>query len=181
MWRFALAALLLLSSFANAQVFNDKHIVPGQRIGPWTIEMTIGDLNRINGPKQAIGTRPGETEFLPGQQDLVKPLWVHRWDHVGLRVLTVERGDQQVVGLTIFDAGYKTAAGIGIGSTREQVIAAFGPPTAVTDPNPNQQHLVYDKLGVTFRVWRNRPPQEQTVVLINVFRAGTARERWKYD
>ena len=178
---YALASLglLALTSIAGAQGENDKRIVPGQRIGPWTIELKIDDLNRINGPKQAIGTRPGETEFLPGQQDLVKPLWLHRWDHVGLRVFTVERGDQNVVGLTILNDAYKTAEGIGIGATRAQVIAAYGQPTAVTVPNADHDHLVYDKLGVTFRVWRTRPPAEQTVVMVNVFKAGTARERWK--
>jgi hypothetical protein len=142
--------------------------------------MTIDDLNRINGPKQAIGIRPGELEFLPAQQDLVKPLWIHRWDHVRLRVLTVERGDQAVVGLTIFSDAYRTAEAIGIGSTRAQVLTAYGEPTATTVPNAEQDHLIYDKLGVTFRVWRTKPAAEQTVVLVNVFKSGTAKERWKY-
>ncbi len=172
--------LLALASDAGAQANDDKRIVPGQRIGPWTLEMTVADLNRINGPKQAIGIRPGELEFLPAQQDLVKPLWIHRWDHVRLRVLTVERGDQNIVGLTIFSDAYKTVEGIGIGSTREQVIAAYGQPSAMTAPNAEQDHLIYDRLGITFRVLRNRPPADQKAALVNVFKAGTARERWKY-
>jgi hypothetical protein len=172
--------LLVLVTVARAQAPDDKRIVPGERIGPWTLAVTVDDLNRVIGPKQAIGNPEGQTEFLPRQQDLVKPLWIHRWDQVRLRGLTVERDDAQIVGLTIFLDTYRTAEGIGIGSTRGEVMAAYGEPSAETAPSENLRHLIYDTLGITVRVRANVAPPEQKVVLVNIFRRGTARERWRY-
>lgn len=45
----SIIALLLLASPAVSQVPDDKLIVAGQRIGKWTLEMTVDDLFRING------------------------------------------------------------------------------------------------------------------------------------
>ncbi len=50
--------LVVLAAPGFAQAPDDKLIVSGQRIGKWTLEMTIDDLLRINGPRNGGGT-PG--------------------------------------------------------------------------------------------------------------------------
>jgi len=44
-----LMMLLLTASPASSQVPDDAPIMPGLRIGRWTLEMTIDDLVRVNG------------------------------------------------------------------------------------------------------------------------------------
>ena len=44
-----LLTVLLLAPRAVAQAPDDKLIVPGVRIGKWTLKMTIPDLERMNG------------------------------------------------------------------------------------------------------------------------------------
>ena len=139
--------------------------------------MTIDDLLKLNGPKRAVGAPDGETEIvLRNLRDSTRELWAHRWDHLRLRPVTFGRDDQTVRGLTTSDDSFRTAEGIGIGSTREAMIAAYGPPSAITEANDRQTHVIYDSLGITFRVSK----VQEKIDLINVFRPGTARERWRF-
>ena len=162
---------------ALAQAPGDKMVVPGQRIGQWTMAMTIEDLLKLNGPKRAVGAPEGETEIpLRNLRDSTREIWAHRWDHLRLRPVTFGRDDQKVRGLTTSDASFKTAQGIGIGSTRQEMVAAYGPPTAITEANDRQTHVIYDSLGISFRVSK----AQEKIDLINVFTPDTARERWKY-
>ncbi len=56
--------LLLLAPPAVSQAPDDKLIVPGQRIGKWTLDMTVEDLDRMNG--QGSPGRTTEPGFQPG-------------------------------------------------------------------------------------------------------------------
>src|SRR3990170_4152679 len=47
--------LLLLAPPAVSQIPDDKLIVPGVRIGKWTLKMTINDLLRMNGQRVGGG------------------------------------------------------------------------------------------------------------------------------
>ena len=51
--------LLLLVQPPLTQVPDDKLIVPGQRIGKWTLDMSIDDLLKMNGARNGAG-RPGD-------------------------------------------------------------------------------------------------------------------------
>jgi hypothetical protein len=177
--RAAVSALLVLAVAvlpAAAEVADDARVVPGERIGGWSLTMTIDELVRLNGPKRAVGAPEGETVIeLRNLRDSMRPLWAHRWDHLRVRAVTFERDAAAVEGLTTSDARFRTAQGIGVGSSRAEVERAYGPPTAVTDANGRQVHVIYDELGITFRVSNDR----QQVDLVNVFPARTARTRWR--
>lgn len=165
-------ALLLLAPPVTSQVPDDKLIVPGQRIGKWTLEMTIDDLLQMNGPRRAIGG--GSTIFRLPDRDLISSdFWVHRWDHLGFRVVTLGRENQRIWNLAALSPDYKTDRGIGSGATRQAVEAAYGMPTAVTRPDEESLHLIYDQLGLALRVF------DQAVNVL-IFRPGTAKERWKF-
>jgi hypothetical protein len=47
----------------------------------------------------------------------------------------------------------KTDKGIGFRSNRAEVLTAYGTPTAVTMPQEGQTNLIYDEIGVAFRVF----------------------------
>ena len=68
----------------------------------------------------------------------------------------------------------KTDKGIGFRSNRAEVLTAYGTPTAVTMPQEGQTNLIYDEIGVAFRVFNGGK-----VRIIYVFRPGTARRFWQ--
>lgn len=147
--------------------------MPGERIGPWRLPLTLNRLLAMNGPRQTLDG--GDEVFLLVDGDLTGTFWVHRWDQLGLRAVTAGlRATEPVFNLFVFKAEYKTAKGVGPGSSRAAVEAAYGTPPAVTAPAPRTAHLIYDHLGLGMRV------QEGTVAAVLVFRPGTARRRWKF-
>lgn len=164
-------ALAMLPGYAQ-----DTALVPGKAIGRWTLDMSIDDLTRLNGPKSPVGPPEGEAEIpLRNLQDSTRLLWAHRWDKLRLRVVTFERDSRVVEGLTTPDPAYRTTEGIGVGSSRAEVEHAYGQPTAITKANERQVHMIYDSLGITFRVGN----ESAKVELVNVFPANTARQRWR--
>ena len=168
--------LLLLAPPAVSQVPDDKLIVPGQRIGKWTLEMTIDDLLRMNGPRQPMGEISGSREAivrLEGPDVASADFWVHRWDLLRLRVFTIGRESHRVWGLQTSDPGYKTARGVSVDVPRAAVETAYGRPTALVPRLDTGQVLIYDELGLALSVPFN-------VLFVIVFRPGTAKERWKF-
>ncbi len=61
MQRLGLVAVLLLaaSPMASSQVPDDRLIVPGVRIGRWTLSMTVDQFLRINGPATRVEYKAG--------------------------------------------------------------------------------------------------------------------------
>jgi hypothetical protein len=167
--------LLLAATPSTAQPsVHDRLIVPGERIGPWRLPLTLNRLLAMNGPRQ--GAQGGADVILLVDGDLAGTFWVHRWDHLHLRAVTPgRRAVEPVFNLFIFGKEYRTAEGIGPGASRAAVEAAYGSPTAVTVPAPRFTNLIYDRLGLAVRL-----DQQGTAVAVLIFRPGTARQRWKY-
>jgi hypothetical protein len=174
-------AFLSLLAPALAQVAPDKLIVPGRSIGPWTLDMTVADLLKAIGPMQAVGPPPDQPQFStgenPGGLNDGQDLWAHRWDQVMFRITTKQKDDQRITTMNAYreEGGYKTKEGVGVRSKQEEVEAAFGKPDHVTKANPNQEHWIYDRAGIGFRI----RPISGLVENIIVFRPGDAKERWK--
>jgi hypothetical protein len=174
-------AFLTLTASAIAQVAPEKLIVPGRSIGPWTLDMMVNDLVKAIGPMQAIGPPPDLVQFStgenPGGLNDRQDLWAHRFDQVLFRITTKQKDDQRLTTMNVYreEGGYKTKEGVGVRSKQEDVEAAFGRPDQVTKANANQEHWIYDKLGIGFRI----RPISGLVENIIVFRPGEAKERWK--
>lgn len=175
-------ALALLVQPAASQVPDDKLIVPGQRIGKWTLGMTVGDLLKMNGERQGISYKP--LQRLP-HTDMVSPdVWEHHWDRLdGFYALTVGRDSQRVIVLAIEGTKYKTANAIGpIESSQIGIEAAYGKPTAVTVADQSVLTVIFNEIGlaawVTRPEWKTFPPG--TIYTMLVFRPGTAKSIWKY-
>lgn len=130
--------LLLFVSLAApgfAAAPDDNLIVPGQRIGKWTLEMTVDDLVRTNGPRNGDGTasRPpvGLSRDHRGPATITPDdYWLQRWWNLSLRAMTIGRESQTVVELVILSEEYRTDKGVRVGVSKEAVLSAYGPSTA---------------------------------------------------
>lgn len=157
--------LLLLVSPAASQVPDDKLIVPGERIGKWTFQMTIGDLLRLNGPyDQAVNPRPvlARPTWVPG-------LWLHSWDHLGIRVWTLGRDSQRVEALVTLSEDFKTSKGVSVGATREALETAYGKATRIRAPGPDFLEIIYDEIGLNVQI-----NPGNSVEIVRIFRPGEA-------
>ena len=165
--------LILLIAFpALSQVPDDRLIVPGQRIGKWTLDMTITDLIQLNGT-------PTFVPYIEPFGDFIYDFITFEWQQFNLVAYTPDR--QKVVVLALgarfvpVPADYKTDKAIGFDATRQAVEKAYGRPTAQTIPIRTSTTLIYDQVGLYFLflntggMWR-----------VGIFRPGTAKSIWKF-
>lgn len=184
-------ASLLLTAGPALSAPDDKLIVPGKRIGKWTLEMTIADLERMNGPGTRILFRAGDRPAADAARDFTQVTW----KSIIVGAVTVDQ--KTVVALVWNGEGpylnsvmvgwqlYKTDKGISLESKREQVLKAYGKPTAETSPGqgpgaPTQRlahwadtRLIYDQVGIAFRFYA-----DGTMYSLHVFLPG--KGIWKF-
>lgn len=171
-----LAVLALLTASVGAQSVDDKLIVPGQRIGKWTLEATLDDLDRING--QGVPARLEEPGFQSG-------ILFRAWPQLGL--LAAHRRDQSRVEALILSilmegrgmSSFTTAEGIGILSKGEEVLSAYRRPSRDNWLSEQVVRSVYDPMGIAFLRLVTRAGAEDKVVGVYVFRPDAARSIWR--
>lgn len=160
-WVGLFLVILFAASHAASQVPNDKAIVPGQRIGKWTLQMSMAELVQMNGP---ASIRPA------GFGDNAPGALIHEWNHLGLWASTLGR-TERIAYLIAVDTTYKTAKGVTVDASPEAVEAAYGKPTAISTPlGSGLQRWIYDDLGLFFVIRNN----------IGVFQPGMAKQLWRY-
>ncbi len=177
-----LLLILLVAPPVASQVPDDKLIVPGVRIGKWTLELTIADLVSMNGAQN--------TGFLWSsailrasalEPDLQDGITFHIWERQGLIAGT--RDGKTLVFLVAVEAPeYRTSGGIGFGSAPGAVEAAFGKLGAVTQwlyggrAGELLTTWIYDALGVAIVA----NPGRDSVFSAYVFRPNSARTIWQF-
>jgi hypothetical protein len=169
--RTGLGALLLLlaASTAPSTIARDNLILPGQRIGPWALSMTVAQFVKTAGsridPRHQLET------------DLLGPFD----DHCSADVCALYRGKDALVVLKVTEIGRysRTNRQVGVGSRRSDVVSAYGHPTATTELGDDFAggftRLIYDDAGIAFRV----NTITETVASISIFRPGAARSIWR--
>ncbi len=168
----AACVLLLLVALAApgfAQAPDDKLIVPGQRIGKWTLEMTLGQFVQMHGSPPVVNANRGS-------DIAAENLWGHCWTPLGMCVSTFGRDGQriEVIGSTFDDP--RTDKGVHVGLTREEVEKAYGQPTGRATfqaPTPTIT-LVYDGLGIATHI------RDGVVQRIMIFRPGAGQKIWRF-
>ena len=177
----ALLLLLVLVASGFAQVPDDKLIVPGQRIGKWTLDMTLSALVEMNGRPNVTPGTPG-TPVDPmrgGFNDSRDDIWGHWWANIQFSAATRGRDAQRVEYVFTWSSAFKTDKNIAPGATRQVVEGAYGQPTAVVPQVrggiPGQQRLVYDDIGLAATIDRSG-----TVDSLFIFRPKTARTLWNF-
>ncbi len=159
-----LVMLFLAASPAASQVPDDALIMPGLRIGRWTLEMTLDDLVRVNGQGGAVAL--SHPAYAGG-------FTVVSWPTGPLAAFTKDR--RRIEALSVEAGAFRTDKGVGIGSSRSNVVAAYGNSTATVAINPTTTVLVYEEIGASFGVENDR------VNRIWIFRARTGGGIWRYQ
>jgi hypothetical protein len=173
--------LLALSQPAVSQVSDEQLIVPGQRIGRWGLDMTIGAFVEMNGPQNVIPglltspVEPMRAWFNDSRDDI----WGHRWSNREFAAATRGKDAQRVEYIFTWSAASRTNTGVGPGSTVSAVVNAYGRPTTVVPQvrvgQPGQQRLIFDEIGLAAVLDRTG-----VVDLMVVFRTKTAQTLWDF-
>jgi hypothetical protein len=167
----AVLLLLLLAPSVTSGAQDDKLIVPGQRIGKWTLEMTVALLEKMNGPAAQVKHSAGN----PGESPYPHTLFL--WKRFGLQASSFD--GKSLTQLAVSDIPYHTRQGVGIGSPLAKVLAAYGRPTAQTligDDFAGLIAVIYDNVGLAL----SANAVTETVIRISVFRSGAARSIWQF-
>jgi len=137
-----LVVLLAGASPAAAQVADDKTVVPGVRIGRWTLLTSIPELLRMNG---SPSSRPSVASLL-----VPAATW-YSWDSLGIAAGTHDR--RNTAYLAVYDGDYAAPRGVGIGVSRNAVLTVHGEPTYegdLVDRGRTITVLAYDKIGLAY-------------------------------
>lgn len=133
--------------------------MPGQRIGAWTLQMTVDNLVAVLGRQTRIasGGQLGE--------DMQIDLLVYTRDGRTILLMEVNQAPEFV-----------TAKGVTFDTPRGEVEAAYGQPTKVSQfgANPNNLSFQYDSLGLEVFV-----SGAARVQGLGIFRPGGASSVWK--
>jgi len=163
----SIAGFLLLASSAASQTPDDNLIVPGQRIGKWTLAMSVEAIVKV------LGEPPFLMEGLSGGVPTQPGVLAYDWrGPFGLGLGT--KNDRTV--LVLYTSGtlkYKTAKGVKYGAPLGSVESAYGKPTATLLAAQGSLDI-YDRLGLAVRYHRGK------VEIIAVFLPGTAQRIWKF-
>lgn len=161
----ALVVLILFITAlpASSQVPGESAVMPGARIGKWTLEMSVQEVVRVNGP---VSARPSAiAAFIP---DVA---W-YSWDALPFAAGTHDR--KRIDFLAIYQSReYQTQRGIGYRALRKEVVSAYGAPTFEGDIFVQGQIdtlLVYNKIGLAFIL------NDGVVQALLVFRPGEMEE-----
>ena len=154
-----MALVLLAAPSVPAQTSQDKIVVPGSRVGPWGLDMSLQELIQKNG---APGTRPSIAS-----QYVSRATW-YPWGHLGVAAASHDK--RTVEFLAVFDTReLSTRSGIRIKSSRRRVVAAYGEPEIESDISVQGKivtALIYDKIGLAVFLDQN------AVQMMVIFRPG---------
>lgn len=164
-----LLVLVLAVPAVGLGALGDTVIVPGTRIGKWTLAMTLEDLQKINGPTTAAQVLDPEyrtTNFL-----------FYAWSSLdfGAGVIEPHKVGWFAVGFSYSVIPWRTREGISFQQTRADVLKAYGKPSVVTVPGPGLSNLIYDAVGIDFQVYDTGGNIKE----MRIFRPGTAKSIWK--
>ena len=123
LWSLFLVLALSVQGYAQP---DDKLIVPGQRIGNRTLNMTIDDLVRIYGPSNATGALNQHTPVTPGpavNPDFLNNVYIYAWHRQQFFVGTLGEKSRRVVFVATFSGAYKTAKGLSLATPPERIEA----------------------------------------------------------
>jgi hypothetical protein len=158
----------LVATPAASQTAGDELIVPGQRIGKWTLAMSVEAIVKVLGEPSLL------FEGLPDWMVKTQP-GVLAYDWRGSFSLGLVSRDDRTI-LALYASGtnkYKAATGVKIGAPLGSVESAYGNPTA-TVLAPYGSLVIYDRLGLAARYWN------RSIGVIAVFRPGNAKRIWKF-
>ncbi len=173
-----LFAVLAIGAAAAAQgtpppgLGPDTVIVPGQSIGPWSLDMSFTQL------LWTIGIRSVSIRSVPDPQ-FRNELAMSSWPNPP--VVAIHGSiDETLYGLGIAGSRYMTRERIGAGATEAKVTGAYGPASQVVQPPSRPKFLIYNDRGLAFQIAFDPVSGEyRAVERVYVFRPGRAGAIWR--
>lgn len=139
-----IGVVLTIGMLATAAFAQPSAIVPGQSLGEFRLGQDVAPVLDALGPLHSQDDLPGNA--------LTGYYWPLR--HLGI---IADKPSRKVVALVVsLDDTYRTDKGVAAGTEMDAVRAAYGREDGVED-HPEDQLLIYDRLGVAFVVDRTGP------------------------
>jgi|GEM_PF-1426999 len=183
-WRIALILVLALPVGVLAQTTTQPAaqptappliVVPGLGVGQWTLDGKLADYIWVMGDQIVSDMRPSGTD-LAFRPQLDEKSWSSPRIFV---VYPPASNTVWAVGTAESDA--RTIDRVGVGSTEQQLIAAYVDSQTVLEVPLRSRTLIYDSRGIAFE-FEFVPATGQfspTVGRVFVFRPGQARAIWR--
>jgi hypothetical protein len=152
------AAAVLVPGCHNMQAeSSDKTIVPGVRVGDFSLGMSKDEVLRELGEPQSIfWARERYTlDDLPGQY------------YMSFGDVSFEISDDTVTGIGVHSPLYRFANGLGVGDLEERIKQAFGEDFDLNDTGEIKDYLTYRDEGLQFEIHK----QDRTVIELNICQA----------
>jgi outer membrane protein assembly factor BamE (lipoprotein component of BamABCDE complex) len=155
-----LVVAMLATGVAVAQSTDDLLIVPGERIGPLKLGMSVTDVSKLFGTPRPATTKlvsvvipipDGGTAFSWEPSAESKQ---HGAKSQGFGVITDQGGMVYEV-QSPFDTRYHTDGGLRVGSKARDVVAAFGEPSR-QKIDGHEKFYIYDARGIAFLIQNDR-------------------------
>jgi hypothetical protein len=165
---YALILAVFMTGVAVAQPTDDLLIMPGVRIGPLKVGMTITDATQIFGTP-----KPATTKLVSLVLPVPDGALAFHWDpspeaqkqgarFQGFDIITDRTGIvYEVQGP--FDNRYHTSEGLHVGSKVGEVTAGFGTPSRQLT-NGHERYYIYDQRGIVFLVQDDRKASNYDLV-----------------
>ena len=144
----------------------DKIIVPGQRVGEYTFDMSKDDvLKKLKEPKMIFyGDQRYSLDNLP-------ETYYMGYDGISFRIL-----DDSVKEITAGSPVYKFKNGLGVGDSEKKIKKAFGKDFHIKE-SVWKDFLIYEDKGLSFEINK----KDRTVMEINVLPLKSLTHRRKAD
>lgn len=151
-------------------------VVPGLGVGQWTVDGKVADYIFVMGDSLITETRPSGTDLVFRPQ-----LEERSWSSTPRIFVVYPPTSDTVWAVGTDDPHTRTIDRVGVGSSQEQVTAAYQDPQAVLELPLRSRTLIYDSRGIAFE-FKYVPATGQfspTAGRTFVFRPGQAKAIWR--
>jgi hypothetical protein len=151
-------------------------VVPGLGVGQWTVDGTVAEYVSVMGDSLVAETRPSGTDQVFRPQ-LDEKSWLST-----PRIFIVYPFTSNTVwAVGTDDPNTRTVDRVGVGSSQDQVTAAYQDPQTVLELPLRSRTMIYDSRGIAFE-FKYQPATGQfspTTGRVFVFRPGQAKAIWR--
>ncbi|MHB8732065.1 MAG: hypothetical protein ACYDAB_09765 [bacterium] len=151
-------------------------VVPGLGVGQWTVDGQLADYIFVMGDDQVAEIRPSGTDLVFRPQLAEKS-----WPSTPRIFIVYPPTSSTVWAVGTDDPNTRTIDHVGVGSSQDQVTAAYQDPQTVLELPLRSRTMIYDTRGIAFE-YEYLPATGQFSPMagrIFVFRPGQARAIWR--
>jgi beta-lactamase regulating signal transducer with metallopeptidase domain len=158
------AILLPMNRNSTAQAAETKTIVPGVRVGDYTLDMTKDDVLKELGEPEAIQLGDEEVNVVRRGQEKYNLNNLPNHHILIFKNLSFWMTDDSIEGISVHSPLYKLSNGVGVGDSEQKIKQAFGEDFQ-TEEVLGRDFICYLTKGLAFAIHK----KNQTVVEIAIY------------